>query len=92
MRRILLLIYTLTLASCIPQLQRSNELMGENIQAMAESRQAIEENTHQIMRSTDTMTAFQFIFPIIFAVVLLILVVILFKFSRKLSKLFKDRS
>ncbi|MBX7065639.1 MAG: hypothetical protein K1X28_00270 [Parachlamydiales bacterium] len=90
MRRILLLVYVL-LASCIPQLQKSNDLMGQNIQAMAESRQAIEENTHQIARSTDTMMTFQFVFPIIFGIVLLVLVVILFKFSRKLSKLFKDR-
>lgn len=90
MRRAILLIFVL-FVSCIPQLERSNELMGENIQRMTESRQAIEENTHQIMRSTDTMISFQFVFPIFFAIALLVFIIVLFRFSKKLSKLFKDR-
>ncbi|MBU6383364.1 MAG: hypothetical protein KGR16_03510 [Verrucomicrobia bacterium] len=95
MKRILLLVYILTVSGCIQQLssnlERSNELMCQNIQAMGESRQTIEENTHQITRSTNTMIGFQFIFPIFLAIVLLALTLILFRFSRKLSKLFKDK-
>ncbi len=95
MKRILLLAYLLTVSGCIQQLssniERSNDLMTQNIQTVTESRKAIEENTRQIHRSTDTMMTFQFVFPIFFGIVLLVLVVILFKFSRKLSKLFKHK-
>lgn len=90
MRKILILLAPFYFISCTLQhsMDRANELMTQNIQLMEESRVAIEENTHQIKRSTDTMIEFQVVFPIMFGI---ILVAILFIISRFIYKAVKRR-
>lgn len=93
MKRLLMLICLMTMVGCIQQLsnniRQSNELMEENLQAMQASKAAIEENTHQIKRSTETMQQFQFIFPIFFGLVVIVLVYFGFKFSNKIIRYFR---
>ncbi len=87
MKKILLLV---VLAGCTLQhtMERANELMAQNTVIMEASKAAIEENTQQIKRSTDTMVEFQIVFPILFG---LILVGILYIISRFIFKTIKKK-
>lgn len=85
----------LLLAGCstIDQLnsnmQNANEIMLENVHTMEVSRTAIEENTRQIERSTQTVQNLQHISLILFAVIiflaLVLLVVLLVRRRRKVK-------
>jgi len=92
MRKILFLTSLFILTGCgsIGELNRNmasaNELMLENIESMEQSRAVIEENSHQIERSTNAMRSFQFVFPIFFSMLLLLFIYILFRLSRSIIK------
>ena len=66
MKRTLSIVYLLSTGGCIQQLstniEQSNELMEENIRLMTESKIAIEANTREIERSTNTMQQFGILF------------------------------
>ena len=92
MRKKILFIIIACLASCttIHQLntnmEEANVVMSQNIEAIQASKAAIEENTRQIERSTDTMQRFAYLFPIGFFLSLLA-----FAYIVKRLKLFKNK-
>lgn len=68
MKKLLILLAVFSLAGCAIQqmnskMDRSNELMEENIQTMEVSRATIEANTREVMRSTQNMQMVTFISP-----------------------------
>jgi hypothetical protein len=89
MKKQFLFLFLLFLASCATMNQLNNnmsyanELMYENIQSMEISRQAIEENTKEIQRSTETM---RYIFPIVSALIVAIFIFLLYKLIKKTKK------
>lgn len=95
-KKIFLLISLSFLTNCITlqqmnsNMQEANELMAENIQVMQTSKLAIEENTRQIQRSTNTMQGFEFIFPGLFIIAILALIYICLKL-RLFHRIFKNQ-
>jgi hypothetical protein len=92
MKKFVLLLVTVWLSGCVmQQLQQANDLMAQNIETMDASRAAIEENTHQITRSTQGLYLFEILFPILFFVIILALLYICLRL-RILNKIFKNRN
>lgn len=93
MRKILFVLLLLQMVSCASvarmnqNMETTNVLMKENIQAMEASKKTIEENTKEIKKSTEAMRDFQYVFPIFFSILLLIFVFLIFQIYRKMAKL-----
>jgi len=82
-----LLILTLFFSSCIQQLnqnlEKSNELVQQNMEALTQSRLAIEANTQEIHHSTQTMQQFQIVMPILFGLIVLLMMWLGYKWIKK---------
>jgi hypothetical protein len=68
-------------------METTNVLMKENIQAIEESKLAIQENTREIQKSTTAMRDFQFVFPIFFSILLLVFIFMIFKIYQKMTRI-----
>jgi hypothetical protein len=73
MRKWLFILVCLTGCAIQHTMERTNDLMAQNMQV-------IEENTRQIKRSTDTMMEFQIVFPILFGIILVAILYIISRF------------
>ena len=105
MKKLLLFLLVATgcsIADLSSKMDESNQLMKQNISAMTDTKKAIQDNTGEIHRSTETMQAFAahvgnlhpFVVPALLILVLLILfmpVIVMMKLSNKFTDYFNRK-